>query len=130
MLRKLALVIVAVGSLGVATLTPTPASAWRGGWYGGWGWGWGGGWGGPGAQGSRLAVWLGASFGGRPGAWAPGWQVGWGPAWGWGPGWRSGWAWSGPRYVAAPGFYGSGCLVRRWVRGPWGPRRILVNRCW
>jgi hypothetical protein len=30
MLRKFALVIVAVSSLGVATLTPTPASAWRG----------------------------------------------------------------------------------------------------
>ena len=29
MLRKFALVIVAVSSLGVATLTPTPASAWR-----------------------------------------------------------------------------------------------------
>ena len=35
MLRKFALVIVAVSSLGVATLTPTPASAWRGGWHGG-----------------------------------------------------------------------------------------------
>ena len=33
MLRKFALVIVAVSSLGVATLTPTPASAWRGGWH-------------------------------------------------------------------------------------------------
>jgi hypothetical protein len=113
MLRKFGLVIIAVATLSVASLSPTPASAWRGGWYGGWGWG--GGW-------------------GRPAAWAPGWQVGWGPAWGpgWGPGWgwRSGWAWSGPRYVVAPGFYGGGCVVRRWVRGPWGPRRILVNRCW
>ncbi len=43
MLRKLSLVAVAVGSLGVAALAPTSASAW-GGWHGGWhrGWGWGG----------------------------------------------------------------------------------------
>ncbi|MGB7858344.1 MAG: hypothetical protein WBL48_20875 [Pseudolabrys sp.] len=57
MLRKFALVIIAVSSLGVATLTPTPASVWRGGWHGGWhggGWGWRGGWG-------------------------PGWRAGWGP---------------------------------------------------
>ena len=84
MLRKFALVIVAVSSLGVATLTPTPtpASAWRG-----------------------------------P-AWGPGW------------GWRRGWGWGGPRFVVAPGFYGGGCVVRRLVPGPWGPRWIFVNRCW
>lgn len=48
MLRKFALVIIAVSSLGVATLTPTPASAWRGpAWGPGWGWRRGWGWGGP-----------------------------------------------------------------------------------
>jgi hypothetical protein len=103
MLRKFALVIVAVSALGVASLSPTPASAWRGGWYGG-GW-YGGGWG-----------WR--------GGWGPGWRAGWGPAWG------PGWGWGRPRFVAAPGFYGRRCVVRRVVRGPWGPRRILVNRCW
>jgi len=54
MFRKLALVAVAAGSLGVAALAPTSASAW-GGWQGGGGWhggGWHGGgfhrgWGGP-----------------------------------------------------------------------------------
>jgi hypothetical protein len=108
MLRRFALVIVAVSALGVATLTPTPASAWRGGWYGG-GWGWGGGWG-PGWR----------------GGWGPGWRrVGWGPGWGW----RRGWGW-GPGLVVAPGFYGGGCVVRRLVPGPWGPRWIWVNRCW
>ena len=55
MLRKFALVIVAVASLSAVSLTPTPASAWHGGWRGG-GWGWGGGWG-------------------------PGWRGGWGPGW-------------------------------------------------
>jgi hypothetical protein len=58
MLRKFALVIIAVSSLGVATLTPTPASAWRGGWHGGWhggGWGWRGGWG----PGWRAGTWMG-----------------------------------------------------------------------
>jgi len=112
MLRKLLLVTVAVASLSVIALAPTPASAWHGGWRGG-GWGWGGGW--------------------RPGwgGWGPGWRVGWGP--GWGPGWgwrRPGWGWGGPTYVVAPGFYGGGCVVRRLVPGPWGPRWILVNRCW
>ena len=43
MLRKLLLVTVAVASLSVIALAPTPASAWHGGWRGG-GWGWGGGW--------------------------------------------------------------------------------------
>ena len=47
MLRKFALVIVAVSSLAAASLVPTPASAWYGGgWHGGWGWrgGWAPGW--------------------------------------------------------------------------------------
>src|SRR4249920_351018 len=110
MLRKFALVILAVSTLSVASLSPTPASAWRGGWHGGWGWGGGWGW---------------------RGGWAPGWQTGWGPAWGvgWGPAWGPGWGWGGPRFVAAPGFYGNGCIVRRVVRGRWGPRRILVKTC-
>jgi hypothetical protein len=113
MLRKFALVIVAVASLSAVSLTPTPASAWHGGWRGG-GWGWGGGWG-PGWR----------------GGWGPGWRAGWGPGWG-GPGWgwRRGWGWGGPRFVVAPGFYGGGCVVRRLVPGPWGPRWVLVNRCW
>ena len=113
MLRKLLLVIVAVASLSAVSLAPTPASAWHGGWRGGWGWG-GGGWG-PGLG----------------GGWGPGWRAAWGP--GWGPGWgwrRAGWGWGGPRYVVAPGFYGGGCVVRRLVPGPWGPRWVLVNRCW
>src|SRR5262245_1139369 len=106
MLRKFLLVTVAAASLSAASLAPTPASAWYGGWRGG-GWGWGGGWG-------------------------PGWRVGWGPGWA-GPGWgwrRWGWGWGGPRFVVAPGFYGGGGVVRRLVPGPWGPRWVLVNRCW
>jgi len=100
MFRKFALVIVAVCALGAATLTPTPASAWRGGWHGGWH---GGGW------------------GGWRGGWGPGWRrAGWGPGWGW----RRGWGWGAP-VVVASGFYGGGCVVRRLVPGPWG-----VNRCW
>ena len=67
-------------------------------------------------MGSRLESWLG------PGWVGPGWV---GPGWGW-----RGWGWGGPRYVVAPGFYGGGCVVRRLVPGPWGPRWILVNRCW
>jgi hypothetical protein len=109
MLRKLLLVIVAVASLSAVSLAPTPASAWHGGWRGGWGWG-GGGWG-P----------------GWGGGWGPGWRAAWGPGWGWR---RAGWGWGGPRYVVAPGFYGGGCVVRRLVPGPWGPRWVLVNRCW
>jgi|KBSSwiStaDraftv2_1062776.scaffolds.fasta_scaffold08451_2 hypothetical protein len=105
MFRKFALVIVAVCALGAATLTPTPASAWRGGWHGGWH---GGGW------------------GGWRGGWGPGWRrAGWGPGWGW----RRGWGWGAP-VVVASGFYGGGCVVRRLVPGPWGPRWIWVNRCW
>jgi hypothetical protein len=50
------------------------------------------------------------------------------PGWGWRR-W-GGWGWGGPRYVVAPGFYGGGCVVRRLVPGPWGPRWVLVNRCW
>src|SRR5262245_54849188 len=99
MFRKFALVIAAVCALGAATLTPTPAAAWREGWDGG-GWGWRGGWG-------------------------PGWRAGWGPGWGW----RRGWGWGAP-FVVASGFYGGGCIVRRLVPGPWGPRWIWVNRCW
>ena len=53
-----------------------------------------------------------------------------GPAWGPGWRWRRGWGWGGPRFVVAPGFYGGGCVVRRLVPGPWGPRWIFVNRCW
>src|SRR6478752_631218 len=74
----------------------------------------------------RLARWMGWGGGSGPG-WGGGWGPGWGPGWGWR---RPGWGWGGPRYVVAPGFYGGGCVVRRLVPGPWGPRWILVNRCW
>ena len=59
MLRKFGLVIIAVSTLSVASLSPTPASAWRGGWYGG---------------GGTAAAGVGVADG------RPGWQVGWGPA--------------------------------------------------
>lgn len=107
MVRKFALVIVAIVSLSAANLAPTSAYAWHGGWRGGSGWH-GGGWG-----------W-------RGGGWGPGWRAGWGPRWGW----RRGWGWGGPQFIVAPGFYGGGCVVRRLVPGPWGPRWVLVNRCW
>ena len=43
---------------------------------------------------------------------------------GWhGGGWHGGWG--GPRV-----FGGGGCLVRRVVPTPWGPRWRLVNRCY
>jgi hypothetical protein len=104
MSRKFALVIVAIVSLGAASLAPTSANAWHRGWHSGWhggGWGWRGGWG-------------------------PGWRSGWAPGWGW----HRRWGWGGRRFIAAPVFYGGGCVVRRLVPGPWGPRWILVNRCW
>jgi hypothetical protein len=49
MLRKVAFVVLAAASLGVAALAPTSASAWGGGhgWHGGYHGGWHGGWGGP-----------------------------------------------------------------------------------
>lgn len=109
MLRKFALVIAAIVSLGTASLAPTSANAWHGGWRGG---GWHGGW-------------HGGGWGWR-GGWGPGWRAGWGPGWGW----QRRWGWGGPRFIVAPGFYGGGCVVRRLVPGPWGPRWVLVNRCW
>ena len=102
MLRKFALVVVAATTLGAATLAPTSASAWYGGWRGG---GWSGGW---------------------HGAWRPGWRAGWGPGWGW----RRGWGWGGPAFVVGAPVFVGGCVGRRLVPGPWGPRWILVNRCW
>ena len=61
MLRKFALVIIAVSTLSVASLSPTPASAWRGGWHGGWlvrrwmGLAW--------RMGAGMASWLGTCLG-------------------------------------------------------------------
>jgi hypothetical protein len=53
---------------------------------------------------------------------------------GWGGGWHGGWhhGWGGPGlFVGGPyyGYYGGGCLVRRWVGTPWGPQIRLVNVC-
>ena len=93
--------LVIVAIVALGAASLAPTSAYA--WHGGWhgGWGWRGGWG-------------------------PGWRAGWRPGWGW----RRGWGWGGPRFVVAPGFYGRGCFVRRLAPGPWGPRWILVNRCW
>lgn len=107
MLRKFALVIIAVSSLGVATLTPTPASVWRGGWHGGWhggGWGWRGGWG-PGWRwlGARLGTWMGMAS-----------RLGMGRT----------------TFRRGTGILRRRMVVRRLVPGPWGPRWIFVNRCW
>jgi hypothetical protein len=75
MLRKLALVLVAATSLGVAALAPTSASAWGGhGWHGGWHHGWGG---------PRLFVGGPAYYGAGgcyvrrmvPTTWGPRWQL-------------------------------------------------------
>ena len=108
MLRKFALVIIAVSSLGVATLTPTPASAWRGGWHGGWHWRWLGlaWWMGP-----RMARWLGA----RLGTWM---------------GMASRLGMGRTTFRRGAGILRRRMVVRRLVPGPWGPRWIFVNRCW
>ena len=109
MLRKFALVILAVSyaERGQPVADPRLCLAWwlarrlgLGWWLGLARW-----------MGPRMASWMGTCLG----TW-----MGMAPGWGWG----------GPRFVVAPGFYGGGCVVRRVVRGPWGPRRILVNRCW
>jgi hypothetical protein len=51
-------------------------------------------------------------------------------AWG---GWHGGWhhGWGGPVIVGAPVVYGAydGCMHRRWVPTPWGPRVRWVNVC-
>ena len=52
----------------------------------------------------------------------------------WGGGhWGHGWG--GHRFFFGPGIYAGpvvydGCVVRRWVDTPWGPRLRLVNRCY
>jgi hypothetical protein len=55
-------------------------------------------------------------------AWGGGWHGGWHHGWGWGP----------RVYVGGPGYsYGyGGCYVRQLVPTPWGPRWLLVNRCY
>jgi hypothetical protein len=62
---------------------------------------------------------------------AQGWHGGWhGGHGGWhGGGFHRGWG--GPRFIGAPAYYGGGgCLVRRVVPTPWGPRFRLINRCY
>ncbi len=52
------------------------------------------------------------------------------PAAAWhGGGWRG---YGGPRFYGGPvyAYGGGGCLVRRVVPTPWGPRWRLVNRCY
>ena len=53
---------------------------------------------------------------------------------GWhGGGWHGGWrGYGGPRFDGGPvyAYGGGGCLVRRVVPTPWGPRWRLVNRCY
>ena len=81
MLRKVALIVVAAASLGVAALAPTSASAWHGGgWHGGWHGGGHYGWGGP-----RFVVggpvYYGGGYGGCyvrrlvPTPWGPRWRL-------------------------------------------------------
>ena len=53
-------------------------------------------------------------------------------AWGgWHGGWHHGWGWGGPRVFIGGPYYGysGGCLVRRWVPTPWGPRPRWINVC-
>jgi hypothetical protein len=50
-----------------------------------------------------------------------------------GGGWHGGGfhrGWGGPRFIGGPAYYGGGCVVRRVVHTPWGPRFRLVNRCY
>lgn len=49
----------------------------------------------------------------------------------WGHWGHWGWGWGRPgiHVYAAPVVYG-GCMVRRWVYTPWGPRVRWVNRCY
>lgn len=50
--------------------------------------------------------------------------------WGFGGGWHGGW-YGGPRVFglyAGPVY--SGCIVRRWVATPYGPRLRWVNICY
>ena len=48
---------------------------------------------------------------------------------GWG-GWHGGWHGYHPfvRIYAGPGY--GGCVVRRWVPTPWGPRLRWINICY
>src|ERR1700759_5851027 len=72
-------------------------------------------WGGPGWHGGG---WHGGFYHHawyRPGAWGPRYY-----------------GWGGPRFYAAPAYYGGygGCYVRHLVPTPWGPRWRVVNRCY
>ena len=55
-----------------------------------------------------------------------------GHGWHGGGGWHGGWRGYGPRFYGGPvyAYGGGGCLVRRVVPTPWGPRWRLVNRCY
>jgi len=55
--------------------------------------------------------------------WAGHWGGGHWGHWGWG------WGRPGIGVYAGPVVYG-GCMVRRWVYTPWGPRLRWVNRCY
>lgn len=83
------------------------------------------------AFGFVAAVALGlASLASAPAS-AHGWHGGWHHG-GWhGGGWHHGWGWGRPHfYVGGPYYRGGGCLVRRLVPTPWGPRWRWVNRCY
>jgi hypothetical protein len=52
----------------------------------------------------------------------------------WGGHWGHG-GWGGRHFFFRPGIYAGpvvygGCVVRRWVYTPWGPRLRWVNRCY
>lgn len=67
----------------------------------------------------------GGGHGGHGGGWHGG-SHGWhGGSYG---GWRGH---RGYGFYGAPVYaYGGGCMVRRWVDTPWGPRARLINRCY
>jgi hypothetical protein len=76
------------------------------------------------ALGLFAAVALGATAL-SPTAASAGWHGGWH-----GGGFHRGFGF-GPRFfVGGPAYYGGGCVVRRLVFTPWGPRYRLVNRCY
>lgn len=74
---------------------------------------------------AALAPTSASAWGGHGGWHSGGWHGGGGYG-----GWHRGWG--GPRFVGGPvyGYGGGGCVVRRVVPTPWGPRWRLVNRCY
>jgi hypothetical protein len=82
---------------------------------------------------AALAPSTASAFGGHWGHWGGGHWGHWGGGY-WGHGyWRPwggyGFYRPGFRVYAGPVVYG-GCVVRRWVYTPWGPRVRWVNRCY